>query len=190
MTSRYPLQLYECTTVDDHIETPMAFALPTEVPVIDLACTHCDLSTEVGAALRRFGFFYVRHHGVPDLLIAQQFEQSKRLFDLPAATKAGLTFNATLDIGYTGGSGVIQALDPNQTTTSAADTKEGFMHTNNAVMDGTPVRPEDPLHGATLRWPPGLPRYEKVIRKCACRPKSARAAFPSPSAPLDKKLGG
>ena len=90
----------------------MAFALPTEVPVIDLACTHCDLSTEVGAALRRFGFFYVRHHGVPDLLIAKQFEQSKRLFDLPAATKAGLTFNATLDIGHTGGSGVIRSGDP------------------------------------------------------------------------------
>ena len=143
----------------------MAFALPTEVPVIDLACTHCDLSTEVGAALRRFGFFYVRHHGVPDLLMAKQFEQSKRLFDLPAATKAGLTFNATLDIGYTGGSGVIQALDPNQTTTSAADTKEGFMHSNisncaaaspgwSEVEEGAPnsyLRPVSPASKSDLR---------------------------------------
>ena len=30
------------------------------VPVIDLAC---DLASEVDAALRRFGFFFVRSHG-------------------------------------------------------------------------------------------------------------------------------
>jgi len=132
-----------------------------EVPVVDLACTEasCNLAEEVGAALQRFGFFYVRNHGVPESLIARQFKQSRAFFGLSAATKANLTFNATLDIGYTGGSGVSQALDPNATTATSADTKEGFMHTNNAVMDGTPVKADDPLHGATLRWPPGLPTY-------------------------------
>ena len=133
------------------------------VPVIDLACARCDLASEVDAALRRFGFFYVRSHGVAESLVHEQFEQSRRLFALPDETKRSLVFNATLDIGYTGGSGTAQALDA--TGRAAVDTKEGFMLTNNGVMDGSAPREEDPLAGATLRWPPGLPGYQRTLRR-------------------------
>ena len=140
--------------------------LAKEVPVVDLQCDTCDLSAEVGFALQRFGFFYVKNHGVHGSLIDNQFDQSRKLFDLPAATKRKLTFNVTLDIGYTGGSGQAQALDETQDVLQAADTKEGFMLTNNAVMDEPypPVRAADPLAGATLRWPPGIPGYKRAIR--------------------------
>ena len=134
-----------------------------EVPIIDLACTACDLVAEVDAALLRYGFFYVRNHSVHEEAIAGQFEQSRLLFDLPDEVKRGLAFNASLDIGYTGGSGTSQALDP--TKPAAADTKEGFMLTNNGVMLGAPVADADPLAGATLLWPPGLDEYQAKIRR-------------------------
>ena len=85
------------------------------VPVLDLACASCDLSYEVSVALRHLGFFYVRNHGVSPAAIEAQFEASRRLFALPGAAKRALTFNVTLDIGYTGGSGVAQALDTTAT---------------------------------------------------------------------------
>eukprot|EP00962_Isochrysis_galbana_P042263 scaffold15735_cov103-Isochrysis_galbana.AAC.3 len=139
------------------------------VPTVDLSCTDCDLPSEVGAALRRWGFFYVSGHGVPPSLVDAQFAQSAALFALPEQTKRGLTFDLSLDIGYSGGSGVGQSLDPNATAT---DRKEGFMLTNNAVMEyrvgpgGAPAPPDrDPLRGATLRWPPKLPRYRPVISR-------------------------
>ena len=148
------------------------------VPVVDLACTTCDLASEVGHALQRFGFFYIANHGIPVELLSEQLEQNRRLFDLPAATKNAMAFNVSLDIGYTGGTGTSQALDANAEV-RAADTKEGFMLTNNAFMGEAPVNPKsvrqylardprldpnDPLAGAELYWPPGLPGYEKVIR--------------------------
>ena len=97
-----------------------------EVPVVDLKCATCDLASEVGQALKRFGFFYVSNHGIPQELLTSQLEQNRRLFDLPDQVKRSMAFNVTLDIGYTGGTGTSQALDPNAGI-QAADTKEGFM---------------------------------------------------------------
>ena len=110
-------------------------------------------------------------------MVSEQLEQNKRIFALPSETKNKLAFNVTLDIGYTGGTGTSQALDPNKP--NASDTKEGFMFTNNAYMDAAPLDPtnarkflardprldpRDPLAGATLHWPPGLPGFERVTR--------------------------
>ena len=84
-----------------------------EVPVVDLKCATCDLAAEVGAALRRFGFFYVANHSIPAKLLQDQLEQNRRLFALPPEKTRKMVFNVTLDIGYTGGTGTSQALDPN-----------------------------------------------------------------------------
>lgn len=44
-----------------------------EVPVLDLAATPAaEAAAVVDAALRRFGFFYVAGHGIPEELIAAQ----------------------------------------------------------------------------------------------------------------------
>ena len=148
------------------------------MPVIDLACATCNLAAEVGQALQRYGFFYVANHGIPAELLSEQLEQNRRIFDLPAKTKEAMVFNVDLDIGYTGGGGTSQSLDPN-VGIEAADTKEGFMLTNNFFMGAAPLDPthprkflardprldpNNPLAGAKLHWPPGLPGYEKVIR--------------------------
>ena len=152
--------------------------MAAEVPIIDLKCAACDLAAEVGQALRRFGFFYVANHDIPHSLLHQQLEQNRRLFDLPAETKNTMPLNVTLDIGYSGGTGTSQSLDP-KAGIKAADNKEGFMFTNNAFMGAAPLDPrnsrkylerdprldpKDPLAGATLHWPPGLPGYEPIIR--------------------------
>ena len=116
------------------------------VPVVDLACDGCDLVAEVGGALQRYGFFYIKNHGVDDKVIADQFTAARRLFALPSPAKQAMVFNATLDIGYTGGTGQAQSLDASKDL-STADTKEGFMLTNNAYMDEPypQVNEADPL---------------------------------------------
>lgn len=136
-----------------------------QVPTVDLACTSCILPEQVAHALRRYGFFYLKGHGLPEALITEQFEQSRRLFDLPAADKLGMPFNATLDIGYLGSGG--QSLDVSEGGSGApADTKEGFMLTNNGVMDDDfEVDEADPLAGAELLWPPGLPDFKRIARR-------------------------
>ena len=95
--------------------------------MLDLASTPAaEAAAVVDAALRRFGFFYVRNHGIPDELIAQQcaarasarrffarrpnaaldplhvgrFASSAALFALPGAAKGAMPFDPYLDIGY------------------------------------------------------------------------------------------
>ncbi|EFX60331.1 hypothetical protein DAPPUDRAFT_29950, partial [Daphnia pulex] len=36
------------------------------------------------------GFFYVRHHGVPQDIIARQFALAQQFFDLPLASKEAI----------------------------------------------------------------------------------------------------
>ena len=133
------------------------------VPIVDLRLTSNETVPVVLFALRRFGFFYVAHHGVPQELVQEQFAQARALFALPTEVKAAMPFDGTLDIGWLGSGG--QALDEE---TGARDTKEGFMLTNNGVFDPSfNLSQEDPLAGAILYWPPAteLPAYESVLRK-------------------------
>ena len=106
-----------------------------EVPVVDLlGDPHVQVNT-VDLALRTFGFFYVKNHGL-DEEVQAQFEASRRFFDLSKDAKDSMPFDPLLDIGYVGPHG--QNLDPNLLNdgTSEApptDTKEQFMQTNNSL---------------------------------------------------------
>ena len=45
-----------------------------EVPVLDLGtASAADAAAQLDSALRRYGFFYVRNHGIPEALLAQQY---------------------------------------------------------------------------------------------------------------------
>ena len=44
------------------------------VPVVDLRDADDNVQSTILAALRQYGFFYVRNHGVKDDLVQQQFE--------------------------------------------------------------------------------------------------------------------
>jgi isopenicillin N synthase-like dioxygenase len=100
-----------------------AAAALDEVPVLDLQDDTDAAAQCMDAALRRFGFFYVRNHGIPEALLAQQcvgkggrlqldperatdmgarcrFAVAAEIFALPAATKEAMPFDPWLDIGY------------------------------------------------------------------------------------------
>lgn len=120
------------------------------VPVLDLngdGCSSVIISKRMDGALRRYGFFYVTNHGVPEALIREQFDVAAKLFALPMETKLSMPFDPILDVGYlaSGGQAVgltkqLQQQQQQTMTTAAAgqiDTKEQFMMTNNKLITTT-----------------------------------------------------
>src|SRR5580693_8293006 len=91
------------------------------LPIIDLGssgeadgASSTRIVTEVGAACRDVGFFYVVNHGVDQELIAKAFAQSRDFFALPVADKRKLAIE-TIG-GNRGYSGLLhEALDPART---------------------------------------------------------------------------
>lgn len=80
------------------------------IPVIDLADAREPGAPGSAAAARILrsaatdsGFFYVRHHGVPEEMVARQFELARRLLELPAATRQRLSIrNSPIMRGFEG----------------------------------------------------------------------------------------
>lgn len=111
----------------------------THIPVIDLAGSFSDspeqrkaVAWEIHKACRDVGFFYIRNHGVPDALIAEEFASSKRFFDLPAQERLAVHMGKSRNrAGYEGIGG--QTLD----TDAPPDLKESF-YTNNDLPDDHP----------------------------------------------------
>ncbi|MDB5572584.1 MAG: Isopenicillin synthase [Hyphomicrobiales bacterium] len=72
------------------------------IPVVDLAAGGSldgagrrAIAQQIHRACRETGFFYVVGHGVPDSLVAAQFDAAKRFFDLPLAAKMALHMQAS-----------------------------------------------------------------------------------------------
>src|SRR6266436_4124475 len=68
-----------------------------DIPVIDLAPTWSpDLTTrkavawDIHKACRDTGFFYVKNHGVPEAVMAEQLASARRFFALPLEEKLKL----------------------------------------------------------------------------------------------------
>lgn len=66
----------------------------TAIPVIDLAPLFGDdraaleaTAREIGTACETVGFFYIRHHGIPDSLIERTYEHSRRFHGSAPALK-------------------------------------------------------------------------------------------------------
>ena len=64
------------------------------IPVLDLsdalepgAARSAEVALQMRAAAMASGFFYVRHHGVPQALVQRQFDRAQRLMDLPVTTR-------------------------------------------------------------------------------------------------------
>lgn len=60
------------------------------IPVISLARDDAAVAADIRAACMAHGFFYVADHGVPEDLVAAQFDWAARFFALPDAEKAAL----------------------------------------------------------------------------------------------------
>mmetsp|Transcript_14682 Transcript_14682/g.17818 ORF Transcript_14682/g.17818 Transcript_14682/m.17818 type:complete len:354 (+) Transcript_14682:65-1126(+) len=130
------------------------------VPTVDLSISEEEASSVLREALRNYGFFYVKSHGISDELVSQQFAASRDVFNLEQAVKETMSFESTLDIGYLSNQGLDE--DSGQ-----IDTKEGFLLSTNAVIlnPNATINPDDPLAGSVLKWPTALPEYETIMRE-------------------------
>ena len=103
------------------------------IPVVDLHKEKSEVVKILDAALKQFGFFYVKNHGIPEKVIQKQFDVARSVFDLPLNDKLALKFDPQLDVGYVG-SGV-QALDQSSSSSQLTpDTKEQFMMSMNTLI--------------------------------------------------------
>ena len=138
------------------------------VPVVDLSGSREIAVSTVGTALRHFGFFYVKNHGIDVSLLARQFQVAADIFKLPLEEKRSMPFDAELDIGYVG-SGV-QHLDPDGNVQHTGDTKEQFMMTNNKLITsaGAAARtdPHDVFAGSK-NFAPNVPNHSDVTKAYA-----------------------
>ena len=129
-----------------------------QLPILDLtdallpgAPRSADVARQFGAAARDSGFFYVRHHGVPEALIAQQFALAEQLLTLPASVREAFS------IRHSPSSRGFEALGA-QTLDAQAhpDLKESF-YCGLAYPDDHPyVRAGYQTYGHN-QWPPQLP---------------------------------
>lgn len=125
------------------------------LPVIDLAASFghdpqatAEIATQIDAACRRHGFFYVSGHGVPLALTGHLFMLSRRLFALPEEVKR--RWHIDLSGGLQRGYDPIgwQALEAGR----PADLKESFyLGTDRDAYDPL-VRAGIPGHGPN-QWP-------------------------------------
>lgn len=123
------------------------------IPVIDLGGTFgagtrkAAVAAEIGTACRETGFFLVANHGVPAALVADQFDWSRRFFDLPLEARMALHMaNSPTRAGYEPVGG--QTLDSD----TPPDLKESF-YVNQDLPDDHPyVRARLRAYGGNL-WP-------------------------------------
>ncbi len=129
------------------------------IPVIDFAPAFRGepggleaVASQVRHASEEVGFFYLKGHGVPDVVIDGAFAASRELHALPMEEKRRLAIDEN-NIGYLapnesiqGASGVHKATRPNY--------NESFFITHDRGADHPDVRAGKPLRGRN-QWPEG-----------------------------------
>jgi isopenicillin N synthase-like dioxygenase len=125
----------------------------TSIPVVDFAGFASDdparraaTAAELRAALERYGFLYLRNHGVPRPVLDDLFEGARAFFALPLPAKQAAT---PTERGNTRGYGGVasQALDEGQ----PGDLKETFQ----AGPEPAAERPN--------AWPADLPDFREPV---------------------------
>ena len=138
---------------------------PKSIPVVDLAPSFADASgqarvaQDIHRACRETGFFYVRHHGVPQPLIDAQFAAAKAFFDLPLEQKMATHMkNSPTTAGYEPIGG--QALDSQDANAEAAppDLKESF-YCGLELPEGHPYAGKQMRSFGYNQWPAALPDF-------------------------------
>jgi len=133
-------------------------ALLKSVPTVDLSAPTEESVATMQSALKQWGFFYVKNHGVSASLVQEQFGAAEAVFALPTQDKRNLTFEPMLDIGWLASQGLDEE-------SGKLDTKEGFMLSTNGLFEkNASLDREDPLKGSRLKWPP-VKGYEATMRR-------------------------
>lgn len=129
------------------------------LPAVDLSLPEEEAARVMRRACIDFGFLYVVNHGVPEELVAHQFEQQRKFFSLPLEQKMRILADVN-NRGYTPLGD--ETLDP--TDSKAPDTHEGLYFGREVAPDSEEARL--PLHGPN-QWPPeeelGLPGYRAAV---------------------------
>ncbi|HEX9466568.1 MAG TPA: 2-oxoglutarate and iron-dependent oxygenase domain-containing protein [Alphaproteobacteria bacterium] len=125
-----------------------------EVPVLDLTPlnrgeTLSGLARELRRACETIGFFYIANHGVPQAVVDNVFDATRRYFALPLADRMKLRIDERFLRGF-----MPQGI--NQHPGYAADLKESFEFALDLPLDDPDVVAGLALHGPN-RWPPEYP---------------------------------
>ncbi len=145
-----------------HIYTPPAPA--KVIPVIDISDSFSPklevrrkVASEIHKACRETGFFFIAGHGVPEELVAVQFEYAKMFFDLPIEEKLAIHMkNSVSRFGYEPLGG--QVLDSQDLSSGKAppDLKESFYCGTELPADDPWAKKNIPAYGHN-QWPQGFP---------------------------------
>lgn len=134
----------------DRKPTAAADHVAGSVPVIDIAALRGagaragEVSQQIAAACREWGFFQVVNHGVPERLIDTLWDQARRFFAQPVVDKETILRTRENPWGYYN----------NELTKNQRDKKEVFDFT----MEGV-----DPIYGGMNRWPEGDGAFRRVM---------------------------
>jgi isopenicillin N synthase-like dioxygenase len=139
-----------------------------EIPVVDFAPflhgtaeERKAVARKIGEACRNIGFFYLRNHGVPGVLVERVFTEARRFFDLPPERKREIAIEKSpCHRGYFALGG--ENLDPKQQT-ETGDFKEGIKIGRDLPLDHPLVKAGTPLHGPD-QWPSGLPGWRETMQ--------------------------
>ena len=119
------------------------------------------IADELGAVLRRVGFFIIVNHGIPPALIARTFDAAKRFHDQPMDAKQAVLMNAHNN-GY-------MAMNRYNVRTSRVSEDTAKPDRNEAFFIKRERRPDDPLVLAGRRfagpneWPDNLPGFRETL---------------------------
>ena len=135
-----------------------------ELPVIDMAplfrrddaAGRAGVAREIENACRRYGFFYVKGHGIGDALLARLDSASRTFFDLPEEVK--------LRIPMSRGGRAWRGFFPlgGELTSGRPDGKEGLYFGTELPPEHPRVKAGWPLHGANL-WPEEVPELKSAV---------------------------
>lgn len=132
-----------------------------EIPIIDMRTLAAgeagkmEAAAVLAEACERIGFFYVVGHAVPDAVIREAFDHSKRFFDLPTEEKQKLAVDEC-QRGYRRNGTITVPGNP-------PDVKEVFEFGIDLPADHPDVLSGKPMHGPN-RWP-DLPGFRAAMEE-------------------------
>ncbi|PFH54008.1 hypothetical protein AMATHDRAFT_793 [Amanita thiersii Skay4041] len=137
------------------------------IPVIDLVDirssdtnTRQVLANQVRDACINVGFFYVKNHGIPEDVISNALEMSKRFFDLPLESKMKIENKTTANF-----KGYAPLLSANNDSEGSGDLHEGLQFGWEEIDQSTGPRGEDidgAMTGANV-WPTEIPNFRETV---------------------------
>src|SRR5262245_57606172 len=122
----------------------------TEVPVLDLTQLVQggpieSIARELRHACETIGFFYIANHSVPQLVVDNAFDATRRYFALPLEQRMKHKIDERFRRGF-------MPTGINQHPGYAPDLKESFEYCLDLPLDDPDVVAGRPLHGPN-RWP-------------------------------------